>query len=88
MVTVGSVNSEEPFELDLVNDNLALEFKETLLLNFTVNSASQVLVGLAQLAGEFIRSSAIVSITDNDGKTARIFFLLIWLISIESYMTS
>ena len=65
---VDPVDREIPFELDLINDNLALEFVEELSLNFEVNPAFQVLVDIVLAAGEFIRDSVIVSIADNDGR--------------------
>ena len=70
---MGPVDSEIPFELDLINDNLALEFMEELSLNFVVNPNFQRIVDRTLAAGEFIRDSVIVSIADNDGKTAELF---------------
>ena len=64
------MNTDTHWELDLINDNLTLEFVEKLSLNFEVNPNIQVLIDSALNAGEFIRDSVIVSITDNDGKTA------------------
>ena len=73
---MGPVDSEIPFELDLINDNLALEFVEELSLNFEVNPLFQIIVDNALAAGEFIRDSVIVSIADNDGKTAEPFVFI------------
>ena len=70
---MGPVDREVSFELSLINDNLALEFVEELSLDFEVNPAFQVIIDRALAAGEFIRDSAIVSIADNDGKTAEPF---------------
>ena len=67
-MNVGPVDREITWELDLISDNLALEFVEELSLNFEVNPGFQVLVGLALTAGEFIRDSVNVTIADNDGK--------------------
>ena len=80
---MGITDSEIPFELDLINDNLALEFVEELSLDFEVNPAFQVLVGLALTAGEFIRDSIIVSIADNDGKTAEPFCICLTPINLN-----
>ena len=68
-MNVGPVDREIPWELDLINDNLALGFVEELSLNFEVNPAFQSLVNFALGEGEFIRDSVIVSIADIDGKT-------------------
>ena len=73
---MGIVDSEIPWELDLINDNLALEFVEELSLNFEVNPVFQILVDLALARGEFIRDSAIVKIADNDGKSYFVHLLL------------
>ena len=78
-MTVGLVDNERPFELDLINDNLALEFVEELSLNFDVNPAFQSIVDNALAAGEFIRDSVIVSIADNDGKTIDVFCIIVLL---------
>ena len=75
-MNVGPMDSEIPFELDLINDNLALEFVEELSLNFEVNPGFQFIVDLALDAREFIRDSVIVSIADNDGKTLESFCIL------------
>ena len=72
-MNVGPVDSEIPFELDPINDNVALEFVEELSLKFEVNPLFQVIVDNALAAGEFIRDSVIVSIADNDGKTIELF---------------
>ena len=71
---MGIVNREIPWELDLINDNLALEFVEELSLNFEVNPDFQVFLDLFLNAGEFIRDSAIVKIADNDGKSYFVYF--------------
>ena len=73
---VGPVDREIPFELDIINDNLALEFVEELSLNFEVNPTFQILVNVVLAAGEFIRDSVIVSIADNDGKTIGLFCII------------
>ena len=70
---MGPEESEISWELDIINDNLALEFVEELSLNFEVNPAFQIFVAFVLDAGEFIRDSVIVSITDNDGKTTELF---------------
>ena len=75
---VGPVDREIPFELDLINDNLALEFVEDLWLNFVVNPAFQIVVDRALAAGEFIRDSVIVSISNNDGKTIELFCIIVF----------
>ena len=75
---VGPVDREIPFELDIINDNLALEFVEELSLNFEVNPAFQIIVDRALEAGEFIRDSVIVSIADNDGKTIDLFCMIVF----------
>ena len=61
------------FELDLINDNLALEFVEKLSLNFTVDRNFRFL-SLYLDAEDFIRDSVIVSIDDTDGKPAKNVF--------------
>ena len=75
---MGPVDREIPFELDLINDNLALEFVEELWLNFVVNPAFQMAVDRALAAGEFIRDSVIVSISNNDGKTIELFCIIVF----------
>ena len=75
-MSVSSVDSEIPFELDLINDNLALEFVEELSLNFEVNPVFQFIVDNALAIGDFIRDSVIVSIADNDGKSTESFCIL------------
>ena len=70
------MDREIPWELDLINDNLALEFVEELWLNFEVNPGIQSSVDNALDTGEFIRDSIIVSIADNDGKITEIFCIL------------
>ena len=75
-MSVSSVDSEIRFELDLINDNLALEFVEELSLNFEVNPGFQISVDNALAAGVFIRDSVIVSIADNDGKSTESFCIL------------
>ena len=77
-MTVGPVDSEIPFELDLINNNLALEFVEELSLNFEVNPTFQVVVDRALNAGEFIRDSVIVSIADTDCKTIELFCIIVF----------
>ena len=86
-MNVGPVDSEIPFELDLINDNLALEFVEELSLNFEANPAFQIIVDNVLAAGEFIRDSVIVSIADNDGKITESFFILCILNHIKSDIT-
>ena len=81
VVDVGSMDREVSFELDLINDNLALEFVEELSLNFVLNPNFQMFVDNALAPGEFIRDSVIVSIADNDGKTTEPF--CIYLIPIN-----
>ena len=66
------------WELELINDNLALEFVEELLLNFEVNPAFQPFIDLVLAKGEFIRDRVTVAINDNDGETAELFVFL-WL---------
>ena len=83
-MSVSPVDSEIPFELDLINDNLALEFVEELSLNFEVNPGFQLIFDLALDAREFIRDSVIVSIADKDGKTIELFCVLV-LILLNSY---
>ena len=83
-MSVSPADSEIPFELDLINDNLALEFVEELSLNFEVNPGFQFIFDLALDAREFIRDSVIVSIVDNDGKTIALFCILV-LILLTSY---
>ena len=75
---VGPVDREIPFELDIINDNLALEFVEELSLNFEVNPAFQIIVDLALAAGELIRDRVIVSIADNDGKTIALSCIIVF----------
>ena len=72
-MNVGPVDREIPWELDYINDNLALE---ELLLNFEVNPLFQIIVDRAMEAGEFIRDS--VSIADNDGKTIDLFCMIVF----------
>ena len=67
-MNVGPVDREISWELDLIHDNLALEFVEELSLNFEVNSP------MTLAAGEFIRDSVIISIADNDGKSTELYF--------------
>ena len=71
--TLGPLDREIRWELNLIDDNLVVEFVEQLSLNFEVNPNFQVLIDLALNAGEFIRHSVIVNIADNDGKTAELF---------------
>ena len=73
---MGPEESEISWELDIINDNLALEFVEELSLNFEVNPAFQIFVAFVLDAEEFIRDSVIVSITDNDGKTTDTLYLI------------
>ena len=73
-MNVGSVDREITWELDLITDNLALEFVEELSLNFEVNPNFQILVDRALAAGEFIRDSIIVKIADDDGKSYFVYF--------------
>ena len=75
---MGRVDREIPFELDLINDNLALEFLEELSLNFEVNPLFQIIADRALSAGEFIRDRVIVSIADNDGKTIELFCMIVF----------
>ena len=77
-MSVSPVDSEIPWELDIINDNLALEFMEELSLNFKINPDFQFIFDLALDAREFIRDSVIVSITDNDGKTIELFCILVF----------
>ena len=77
-MNVGVTDREIHFELDLINDNLALEFVEELWLNFVVNPAFQIAVDRALAAGEFIRDSVIVSISNNDGKTIELFCIIVF----------
>ena len=72
---VGPVDREIPWELQLINDNLALEFVEQLSLNFDVNPAFKIIVDNALAAGEFIRDSVIVSIA----KTIELFCIILLL---------
>ena len=73
-MNVSPVDSEIPWELDLITDNLALEFVEELSLNFEVNPSFQIIFDRALAAGEFIRDRVIVKIADNDGKTYFVYF--------------
>ena len=86
-MNVGPVDREIPFELDFINDNLALEFVEELLLNFEVNPAFQIIVGNALAAGEFIRDSVFVSIADNDGKTIELFCKIVFMLNLMRMTT-
>ena len=70
------MDREITWELDLISDNLALEFVEELSLNFEVNPGFQIIVDNALAAGEFIRDSVIVTIADNDGISATLHLLL------------
>ena len=72
---MGPVDREIPFELDLINDNLALEFVEELSLDFVVDRNFQVIVDRALDAGEFFRDSVIVSINDTSGKSAKVYLV-------------
>ena len=76
-MSVGPMDREIPWEIDIINDNLALEFVEELSLKFEVNPLFQVIVDIALAAGEFIRDSVIVSIADNDGKNTKLFCLFV-----------
>ena len=84
---MGPVDSEIPWELDIINDPLALEFLEELSLNFEVNPVFQITVDNALAAGEFIRDSVIVTIVDHDGKITGPFFILCILNHIKSDIT-
>ena len=84
---MGSTLREIPFELDLINDNLALEFVEELSLNFVVNPNFQMAVDRALAAGEFIRDNVIVSIADNDGKTAELFVISLLILLAREMIT-
>ena len=67
------MDREISWEIDIINDNLALEFVEELSLNFEANP-NFILVDRALAAGEFIRDSVIVTIADNDGKCYFVYF--------------
>ena len=67
-MNVGPADSEIRWELDVINDNLALEFVEELSLNFEVNPGFQVIFDRALAAGEFIRDRVMVNIADDDGE--------------------
>ena len=89
VLNVGLVDREIPWEIDIINDNLALEFVEELLLNFEVNPLFQIIIDRTLAVGEFIRDSVIVSIADNDGKNTQLFCILsICVIHIKSDMTT
>ena len=66
---MGPVDREISWEIEIINDHLALEFVEVLSLNFKVHPDIQVRVNLALAAGEFIRDRVIVKIADDDGKS-------------------
>ena len=71
---MGLVDREISWEIDIINDNLALEFVEELLLKFEVNPNFQIFVNPALARGEFIRDRVIVKIADDDGKTCFVYF--------------
>ena len=73
--------------MNLIDDNLVVEFVEQLSLTFEVNPNFRVLIDLALNAGEFIRDSVIVNIADNDGKTVELFCIIILFLLIADHVT-
>ena len=50
------------------NDDITLEYNDTVILRFIVNPGLAVLIQQLRTAGEYIRDNAIVDIVDNDRK--------------------
>ena len=50
------------------NDDITLEYNDTVILRFTVNPGIAGLIQQLRAAGEYIRDTAIVDIIDNDRK--------------------
>ena len=50
------------------NDDITLEYNDTVILRFIVNPGLASLIQQVMAAGEYIRDIAIVEIIDNDGK--------------------
>ena len=50
------------------NDDITLEYNDTVILRFIANPGLATLIQLLEAAGEYIRDTAIVDIIDNDRK--------------------
>ena len=50
------------------NDDITLEYNDTVILRFIVNPGLVPLIQQLETAGEYIRDTAIVDIIDNDRK--------------------
>ena len=50
------------------NDAITLEYNDTVILRFTANSGLAPLISQLEMAGEYVRDTAIVDIIDNDRK--------------------
>ena len=50
------------------NDDITLEYNDTVILKFIVRSGLETLIQQLEAAGEYIRDTAIVNIIDNDCK--------------------
>ena len=50
------------------NDDITLEYNDTVILRFIVNPAITGLIQQLEAAGEYIRDTATVDIIDNDRK--------------------
>ena len=50
------------------NDDITLEYNDTVILRFTANPGLAPLISQLEMAGEYIRDTAIVDIIDNDRK--------------------
>ena len=50
------------------NDDITLEYNDTVILRFIVNSGLASLIQQLRTAGEYIRDTATVDIADNDRK--------------------
>ena len=50
------------------NDDITLEYNDTVILRIIVNPGFAVLIQLLEDAGEYIRDTAIVNIIDSDRK--------------------
>ena len=50
------------------NDDITLEYNDTVILRFIVNPGLAPLIQQLEDAGEYIRDTAIVDIIDNDSK--------------------
>lgn len=66
MFTLNAENSEEEIRLFTTNDEITLEYEDSVILTFTPEIPG-LIVGLEN-EGVFIRDTAIVNIIDNDRK--------------------